>query len=132
VHSSNLFYGDLSAGGLNDMVEDESLVSLAKQLIEDAIPKHGGLEELFATREQALRASEAFIDESFVEEAISSGVSTQQLVFAGPAAHETLDRLLAEDDRLRAEQLDRAKLMAAKRTEAVLAAGQLPLFFEAA
>jgi hypothetical protein len=132
VHSSNLFDGDLSAGGLNDMVEDESLVSLAKQLIEDAIPKQGGLEELFATREQALRASEAFIDESFVEEAAISEVPTKRLVFVGPATHETRDRLLAEDGCLRAEQLDKAKLLAAKRIEAVLAAGQLPLFSEAA
>jgi hypothetical protein len=137
VHSSNLFDGDLSAGGLDEMVEDESLVALAKQLLEDAIPQDGGLEELFANREQVLKTDEAFIDQAFSPELVTARPAgfTPALFQASADAEEqaeTLSRLLEEHERLRAEQNEKARRQAERRLQAVVESGQMLLFSEAA
>ena len=151
VHSSNLFDGDLSAGGLDEMVEDESLVALAKQLLDGAIPRDGALEELFANRELAITAEDAFIDTAFAEEIMAAGSraglslmqpagpagnsSTTRLVQAGFSRTERIEnltQLIEEHDRLRAEELERLSQNAAKRREALVSAGQLVLFPDAA
>jgi hypothetical protein len=143
VHSSNLFDGDLSAGGLDEMVEDESLVALAKQLLDRALPQDGALEELFANREQLLGADDAFIDASFTEDLTTTAAVSPvitigaaeprplQAVFGSEQA-ENLTRLIEEHERLRADELERARELAARRREALVSAGQLVLFPEAA
>ena len=139
VHSSNLFDGDLSAGGLDEMVEDESLVALAKQLLEDAIPQDGGLEELFANREQVLKTDEAFIDEAFSPELTLVTTSPAgftptlfQVSVDTEEQTETLSRLLEEHERLRAEQNEKTRRQAERRLQAVVESGQMLLFSEAA
>ena len=143
VHSSNLFDGDLSAGGLDEMVEDESLVALAKQLLDRDVPQDGALEELFANRELVLNAEDEFIDASFTQElsvpaerASLAQLSSEpgrliQVAFT-PEQANTLTRLIEEHERLRAADLERARELAGRRREALVSAGQLVLFPEAA
>jgi hypothetical protein len=120
------------------MVEDESLVSLAKQLLEDAIPRDGGLEELFATREQVIRREETFLDDSFSIESPPAPLgelvvpSVIQVSLPTAESAETLTRLLAQQEQFRAEQIKRAQRQAERRLQAVVETGQLVLFPEAA
>jgi hypothetical protein len=143
VHSSNLFDGDLSAGGLDEMVEDESLVALAKQLLDRDVPQDGALEELFARRELMVNAEDAFLDCSFTEEAAAFDAAPERAASAASAGRviqvaftpeqaNTLNRLIEEHERLRAEELERARELATRRREARVSSGQLVLFPEAA
>ncbi|MDE3075536.1 MAG: hypothetical protein KGJ86_08910, partial [Chloroflexota bacterium] len=150
VHTANQFDGDLEGDGLDELAGDDALGSLAKMLF-DAAPAKNGLEQLFASLEDVKADSRSFLDSQFDEEEQPSWSSTRgldtacgapaeqsppgcdedilQLAFA-PACSgngESILSLLEEHERLQKEQRQRNAGRVAKRFEALLAGGQLPL-----
>ena len=150
VHTANQFDGDLEGDGLDELAGDDALGSLARMLF-DAAPARNGLEQLFASLDDMKADSRTFLDDEFnnegglavpapayeAESVAAAGDfepertgEALQLGFAPgrSTAGESILSLLEEHDRLSTEQRERNAARTRRKVEALLSAGQMPLF----
>ncbi|MHB8620701.1 MAG: DEAD/DEAH box helicase, partial [Chloroflexota bacterium] len=152
IQAANRFDGDLVGDGLDELVQDDAVGMLARELFDDgASVTKDSLEALFAASEEYAMSDGQYVDAAFMpaddgarsvvpdaRPVVSDGrlivpveapplVAVRQLAFA-PTTSNTLAVLLEEQDRLISAKRARNAARAGRRIDELVRAGQMALF----